>query len=84
VRRSAVANPRSPPVNLEARRQPLDVPLPGAGERFVEVVDVEQHSALWCAKHPEVREVGVAAELDDHTRAWVGARSAAMIIAAPR
>jgi hypothetical protein len=28
--------------------------------------------------------VGVAAELDDHTRAWVGARSAAMIIAAPR
>ncbi len=32
--------------DLETRRQALHVPLPRAGERLVEVVDVEQHLPL--------------------------------------
>ena len=50
--------------DLEARGEPLDVPLPRSGERLVEVVDVEQHLALGRREHAEVRQVRVAAELD--------------------
>ena len=49
--------------DLEARHQPLDVPLEGAGVRLVEVVDVEDEPALRRAEQPEVREVRVTAEL---------------------
>ena len=49
--------------DLEAGREPLDVPLPRTGQRLVEVVDVEQHPPLRGAEQAEVRQVGVAAQL---------------------
>ena len=49
--------------DLEAGREPLHVPLPRAGERLVEVVDVEQHLPLGRAEQAEVRQVGVTAQL---------------------
>ena len=50
--------------DLEARGETLHVPLPRAGERLVEVVDVEHQLPLGRAEHAEVRQVRVAAELD--------------------
>ena len=52
-----------------ARRQALDVPLPGARERLVEVVDVEHEPALGRREHAEVRQVSVAAALHVQPRA---------------
>ena len=49
--------------DLEAGREPLDVPLPRTGQRLVEVVDVEQHPPLRGAEQAEVRQMGVAAQL---------------------
>ena len=49
--------------DLEARREPLDIPLERAGKRLVEVVQVEDEIALRGGEAAEVREVGVAAEL---------------------
>ena len=45
-------------------RQPLDVPLEGSRQGLVEVVDVEDQATLWRGEHAEVRQVGVATELD--------------------
>ncbi len=56
--------------DLEARREPLHVPLERAGQRLVEVVEVEDERALGRGVAADVREVGVAAEL----RAQSGAR----------
>ena len=53
--------------DLEARREPLHVPLERAGQRLVEVVEVEDERALGRREAAEVREVRVAAEL--HARA---------------
>ena len=47
----------------EARGEALDVPLPGAGQRLVEVVDVEEQAALGGGEDPEVRQVRVTAQL---------------------
>ena len=47
----------------EAGRQPLHVPLPGARQRLVEIVDVEHQPPLRRCEHAEVRKVRVAAEL---------------------
>ncbi len=47
----------------DARREALQVPLPGAGQGLVEVVDVEDLGARGRGVGAEVREVGVAAEL---------------------
>ena len=55
--------------NDHARGEALDVPLPGPGERLVEVVDVEHEPALGRREHAEVRQVGVAAALHGQTRA---------------
>ena len=70
--------------HLEARREALQVPLERAGERLVEVVQVEDEVALGRGEATEVREVRVTAEL----RRQVGARGArdvgAMTAAAPR
>ena len=49
--------------DLEARRQPLHVPLPRAGEGLVEIVDVEEHPPFRRAEQAEVRQVGVTAQL---------------------
>ena len=57
------------PADLEAGGKPLHVPLPGPGKRLVEVVDVEQQLPLGRREDPEVREVGVAAELNGDARA---------------
>ena len=55
---------RSAPGDREARREALDVPLPGSGKGLVEVVDVQHQAAVRGGEDPEVREVGVAACLD--------------------
>ena len=50
--------------HLEAGRQALDVPLERSRQGLVEVVDVEVQAPLGGAEDAEVRQVGVAAELD--------------------
>ena len=47
----------------QARRQPFDVPLPRAGQRLVEVVDVEHQVAFGRGEQPEVEHVRVPAQL---------------------
>ena len=49
------------PGDREARREALDVPLPGPGKGLVEVVDVQHQPAIGGGEDPEVREVRVAA-----------------------
>ena len=68
LRRSARENPRSRPGNLEAGRQALHIPLPGAGKCLVKVVDVEDQAALGRAEHPEVGQMGVTAALHGDAR----------------
>ena len=48
----------------QAGGEALDIPFPGAGQRLVEVVDVEDHAPLGGGIDPEVGGVGVAAGLD--------------------
>ena len=55
--------------DLHARDQPLDVPLERPGVRLVEVVDVEDEVALGAREQTEVRQVGIAAQLDDQSAA---------------
>ena len=63
----------------EARDEPLDVPLERAGQRLVEVVDVEDQPAVGRGEGTEVRQVRVAAELDLAARCAASpARSAAI------
>ena len=52
----------------EARDEPLHVPLERTGQRLVEVVDAEDEPSIGSGEGTEVREVGVAAELDLQTR----------------
>ena len=47
----------------ETGSQTLDVPLPRAGERLIEVVDVEDQVTLRRPVHAEVGQMGVAADL---------------------
>ena len=49
--------------DLEAGHQPLHVPLPGAGQRLVEVVDVEDQTAFGRSEHAEVGEMGITTAL---------------------
>ena len=49
--------------DLEAGGQSLDVPLPRAGRGLVEVVDIEEEVTLRRTEDPEIRHVGIAAEL---------------------
>ena len=58
------------PRHREARHQSLDVPLEGARQGLVEVVEPEDETTVWCREHPEVRQVRVAAQLDRQVRAW--------------
>ena len=55
----------------EAGGHALDVPLEGAADGFVEVVDVEDEAAVGRGEGAEVADVGVAAELGED--AGVGA-----------
>ena len=61
-----IAEPVLPRGYLQAGRQPLHVPLPGRGQRLVEVVDVEDQLALGRAEEAEVGQVRVPARLHDH------------------
>ena len=70
--------------DLEARREPLHVPLERSGQRLVEVVEVEDERALGRGVAADVGEVGVAAELRAQSGPGVGARSCAITAAAPR
>ena len=56
------------PDYLEARGEALDVPLPGTGQRLVEVIDVEHQLPFRRTEQSEVRQVGVAAQLHRHAR----------------
>ena len=58
-----LADPRVAARDDRARREALDVPLPRAGQRLVEVGDVEDEVALGGGEHAEVRHVGVPAGL---------------------
>ena len=55
--------PVVPPGDFQAGRQPLDIPLPRAGQRLIEVVDVEDKAALGRAEDAEVRQVRIGARL---------------------
>ena len=57
-----------PAGDLEAGRQPLDVPLPRTGQRLVEVVDVEDEVPLGRGEGPEVGQVRVPARLHRQAR----------------
>ena len=50
---------------VDARCEALDVPLPRGGQRFVEIVDIEDDVAFRRCEYPEVLDVAVAAGLDD-------------------
>ena len=63
-RGSAVAISSRPPRidrndDMQAAREPLDVPFPRAGDGLVEVVNVEHETALGCRELPEVGNVRV-------------------------
>ena len=47
----------------DAGRQALDVPLPGSGQSFIEIVDVEEDVALRRGEAAEIHKVSVAAGL---------------------
>ncbi len=53
----------APGRDFQAGGQPLDVPFPGAGQRLVEVVDVEHQAALGRSEDAEVGQVRVTAGL---------------------
>ena len=55
--------PVVPAGDLQARGQPLHVPLERAGQRLVEVVDVEDESPFRRGEDPEVGQVRVTAQL---------------------
>src|SRR4029079_19752798 len=51
------------PGDDEARHEPLDVPLPRAGHRLVEVVEAEHDVSFGRREEAEVHEVAIAARL---------------------
>src|SRR5262249_31580578 len=50
--------------NQKACCQPLDIPFPRCRERFVEIVNVEDHPSLRCGKRPKVHQMRVTTGLD--------------------
>src|SRR5206468_9547557 len=51
----------------KARRQPFYVPLEGAWQCLVEVVDAEDEPPVGRGEHPEVGQMRVAAELNEQS-----------------
>ena len=68
----------------EARRQPLDVVLERAGQRLVEVVEVEHQARSGDANTPKFDRCASPQSCTLSPAVGVLARSAAMIFAAPR
>ncbi len=62
--RSRCDEPAFAPRDRDARHQSLEIPLPRARERLVEIVDVEDQAPLGRAEEAEVRKVGIAAALN--------------------
>ena len=58
--------------HLQARDHPHHIPLERAGQRLVEVTEVERELAFRCRPQPEVEDVSVAAQL--HHQAAIGPR----------
>ena len=56
--------------NDDAGRESLDVPFPGSGQRFVEIVDVEKDVALRRGEAAKVHKVSVAAGLHAKSGPW--------------
>ncbi len=56
--------------DLDAGGQPLDIPLPGARQGLVEIVDVEDEITLWGGKPAKVGQVRVTAELRVEAGLW--------------
>ena len=52
----------------EARREPLDIPLPRARQRLVEIVDVEDLAPFRRREAAEVHQVAIAARLHANAR----------------
>jgi hypothetical protein len=73
------------PGEEERGGEAFEVPLEGAGDGLVEVIDVEEQTAVERAGiGAEVFHVGVAAELGEQAGVGWAARSAAMMGTAPR
>src|SRR5918995_97049 len=68
----------------EAGGQPLDVPLPGAGQGLVEVVETEGQISLRGGEQAEVEQVGVAAGLHADPGDRGGGQVVAITAGAPR
>ena len=62
--RARLGEPLSRPAISRLAASRLTSHSHGPGQRLVEVVDVEDHATLRRSEHAEVREMGVAAELD--------------------
>jgi hypothetical protein len=58
---------RSEPVvsrcQLNTGGEPLDIPFPRTGQRFIEIVDVEEEIAFRGSKDSEVLEMSIATDL---------------------
>ena len=72
------------PGHGEARGEPLEVPLPRARKRLVEVVEVEDQRASGAANPPKFDRCASPHIWARSPLTGVAARSAAMIAAAPR
>lgn len=64
--------PVLPGRDRDTGREPFDVPLEGAGEGLVEVVEVEEQGAFRGGVQAEVQQVGVAAQLDGEPGVGLG------------
>jgi hypothetical protein len=63
LRRAFSGEPVVPARHRQAGRQPLDVPLERPGQRFVEIVDVEDQPPLRRGERPEIGQVRIPAQL---------------------
>jgi len=64
ARSVGLGQPDLAPGDDDAGGQPLDVPLPGCGKRFVEIIDVEDDAPLGRGETAEVGQMSVAAGLN--------------------
>ena len=70
--------------DLDARRHPLDVPLPRSGQRLVEVVRAEDEPAVGGREPPKFEMWASPHACTTMPESGVAARSAAITAAAPR
>jgi len=69
--------PVAAPGDFQVGREPVDVPFSGAGQRLVEVVDVEHQGGARRAEQAEVGQVRILARRRREPRHGVAARSLA-------